>query len=183
MRVMAVSPGQEDLPRYTTRRLWIAVLALLGTIITGYLALYQIDAISDVWDPFFGVGSRQVLTSLEQLPGPNGPPIPDMILFGAGYLLASLLATAGGRSRWRTSPWIVALLGLIIYLLALAHLLLVLLQPVLFHAWSTLCLLSAVISFVMVVLVVPEVTAALRFIGRASEGIGDGWRVFWGIRS
>ena len=41
----------------------IIVLAILGFAIAGYLSLYQLRVISEVWEPFFGSGSEEILTS------------------------------------------------------------------------------------------------------------------------
>lgn len=58
-----VPPGWSENPSAWRQRLPIVVLALLGVAIAGYLALYQLGIIADVFDPFFGDGSRRVLTS------------------------------------------------------------------------------------------------------------------------
>jgi Vitamin K epoxide reductase family. len=47
-------------------------------------------------------------------------------------------------------PWIVLLFGLAVGRLGLVTVLLVMAQPLLLNAWCTLCLMSAVISIVMI---------------------------------
>jgi len=61
-------------------------------------------------------------------------------------------------------PWIVLLFGLAVGRLGLVTVLLVMAQPLLLNAWCTLCLMSAVISIVMIAPAMDEVLASLQFL-------------------
>ena len=116
-------------------------VALAGFAIATYLTLFQLGVLTSVWEPFFGDGSRTVLTSgISRL-----LPVPDAALGAAGYLLDRLRAVGGAR-RWRRMPWIVLVFGVAVGPLGVTSVLLVIAQPVLYHAFCTLCLASAVIS-------------------------------------
>jgi uncharacterized membrane protein len=69
-----------------------------------YLALYQWEVLARVWEPFFGEGSRVILTSSVS----HLLPVPDAALGAFGYLLDAVAGLIGGRQRWRTRPWIVS---------------------------------------------------------------------------
>jgi hypothetical protein len=77
-------------------------------------------------------------------------------------------------------PWIVLALGVIASGLAVGGILLAVCQPVLFHAFCTLCLGSAACSILMAVLVVSEVRATVQFLKRQRESGCSVWRALWG---
>ena len=58
-----VPPDWRANPSAWHQRLPIIGLALAGFAVAGYLALFQVGVIDGVWEPFFGDGSRTVLTS------------------------------------------------------------------------------------------------------------------------
>jgi hypothetical protein len=117
---------------FTIYRRAAVALALLGFAIASYFALYHFGAVDTLWDPFFGDGSSEVLVGFRQLPTRPSVPVSLVVLLMGGYLLAGSLATAGDRERWRTTPWVVVLMGVAVYLLVLIHLMIVLLEPILF---------------------------------------------------
>lgn len=168
--------GSGHDPSAPGARLPVVILSLAGVILAGYLTLFQIGVVADVWEPFFGDGSRIVLTSgISRL-----LPVPDASLGAAAYLLELVIGAVGGRERWRTTPWAVLLLGLVAGALALASILLTGAQPLLYHAWCTLCLTSAAISFLMVLAVSDEVLASVRHLARVGRAGGSWWRALWG---
>jgi uncharacterized membrane protein len=150
-------------------------LALAGTVIALYLALFQWGVIYEVWEPMFGNGSVRILDSWVS----NVLPVPDAALGAAGYLLDAVTGAVGGRARWRTMPWMVVLFGLAVGPLGAVSVLLVILQPVLFDAWCTLCLASAIISVAMIGPALDEVLASLQHLVRVHRAGGDVWRAFW----
>ena len=81
--------------------------------------------------------------------------------------------------RWRRMPWIVILFGLAVGPLGAISVLLVILQPVLFDAWCTLCLLSAVISVVMIPPAMDELLASLQHLRQQHDQGGSLWHAFW----
>lgn len=174
-----IPPGWNYNPATWGQRMPIIVAAVIGFFIAGYLTLYQWDVIQTVWEPFFGDGSITILNSHVSEIFPY--PFTDAFLGALGYLADAVAGAVGGKSRWRTMPWIVILFGIFIGPLGAVSIVLVILQPVLLDAWCTLCLATAFISVVMIGPALDEVLASLQHIKR-SRGLGRStWRVFWGL--
>ncbi len=169
-------PGWDYNPSTWKERLPIIVVALGGFGIALYLALYQWRILPDVWEPFFGEGSRVVLNS----PISRILPIPDAALGAFGYVLDAMTGAIGGVRRWRTMPWIVILFGLAVGPLGAVSLLLVIVQPVLLDNWCSLCLVSAWLAVVMIGPAMDEVLASLQYLKRRYEKGDSLWSVFWG---
>ena len=177
MSEQGVPIGWTYNPSVWGQRVPIIGLALVGTAIAGYLALYQWNVFSTVWEPFFGTGSRVVLnSSISKL-----LPIPDAALGALGYIVDAVTGVVGGRERWRKMPWIVIIFGLAVGPLGGVSIMLVVLQPVLLDAWCTLCLSSAVISVLMIGPAMDEMLASLQHVRRAHDHGRSTWRVFWGL--
>jgi uncharacterized membrane protein len=126
-----------------TRRspLALVVLALGGCAISGYLAAYQLGVIDTAWDPFFGAGSAQVLTSGIS----RALPVPDAVLgtvaYGVDAALALLLHVGlGPAARIATLLAILAVVG------AATGIALAISQPLLVRAWCSLCLASSALA-------------------------------------
>lgn len=164
----AKPPGFEA-PTTWSRRIGLAALALVGFCISAYLTLFQIEAIPSVWDPFFR--SQTVLTFLG---------VPDAALGALAYATEVVLLSVGGRERWRTTPWAVLALGVVILSGAIVSVLLILMQAFLVDAWCTLCLASAAISLAIFALGYDEPLAGLRYLRRVRGSGGSVWRAVWG---
>ena len=164
-------------PSEWSQRLPIVGLATLGFGIAAYLALYQWRAVEWVWEPFFGDGSEKILNSNVS----RILPIPDAALGAMGYLADAVTGIIGGTKRWRTMPWIVIVFGLAIGPLGAVSILLVILQPVLFGTWCTLCLGSAVISLLMIGPALDEMLASLQFLQSERDKGRSLWKVFLGL--
>ena len=139
------------------------------------MALYQLDVFSTVWEPFFGDGSETILNSSVS----NILPIPDAALGMMGYLADAITGAVGRRERWRTMPWIVVLFGLAIGPFGVISITLVILQPVMFDAWCTLCLVSAAISLAMIGPAIDEVLASMQYLKREKRKGRSLWDAFW----
>ncbi len=87
----------------------------------------------------------------------------------------------GGRARWRTMPWIVILFGLAVGPLGLISVILVILQPIAFGAFCTLCLVSAFISINLIGPAMDETLASLQYLRRERDAGRSVWRAFWGL--
>lgn len=174
-----VPPGWVKNPSAWGERLPIVGLALVGLAISTYLALFQYEVIDTVWEPFFGDGSRNVLTSELS----NVLPVKDAALGAFGYVLDAVTGVIGGTKRWRTMPWIVIVFGIFVGPLGAISVLLVIAQPVLYDSYCTLCLVTAVISLAMIPPAVDEVLASLQDLRRIRQSGGNWWRYFWGIDS
>lgn len=169
-------PGWDQNPSSWGQRLPLVGVALVGLCIASYLSLFQLEIIPTVWEPFFGDGSRQILTSSVS----TLLPIPDALLGALSYLADVVAGVIGGRERWRTMPWIVILFGFAVGPLGATSITLVILQPVMFHEWCTLCLCSALISIAMIGPAMDEVLASLQYLARVRARGGSLWGAFWG---
>ncbi len=172
---MDVPGGWDYNPSAWGQRLPIVALALVGFAVATYLALYQLDVVSSVWEPFFADGSRVVLNSSVS----HVLPVPDAALGAASYLLDAVTGAVGGRDRWRRMPWLVILFGVAVGPLGAASVILVILQPVTFDAFCTLCLASALISVLMIGPAMDELLASLQHVKAVAAGGGSTWRAFW----
>ena len=169
-------PGWSTNPSSWAQRLPLVALALVGFGIASYLSLFQLGVIDSVWEPFFGDGSRVILESKVS----HILPIPDAALGALGYLVDAVAGLIGGRDRWRSMPWIVVVFGVAVGPLGFVSVMLVVLQPVLFDAFCTLCLASAVISVVMIGPAMDEVLASLQWLAKVRSRRVSAWRGFWG---
>jgi hypothetical protein len=183
MKDRSIPVGWSYNPSSWPQRLPIIGLALAGCAIATYLSLFQYEVIGSVWDPFFGEGSEEILRShvSDVIPQYLGLPITDGALGAFSYLLDAIAGVVGGKSRWRTMPWIVVLFGILVGPLGGVSILLVILQPVLLDNWCTLCLVTAVISVAMIGPATDEVLASLQHVKRVSLAGGSAWRAFWGL--
>ena len=170
-----VPPGWSYNPSSWSQRVWLIAVALVGFGIATYLALFQLGYLDRVWEPLFGSGSEMVLTSFLS----RVLPVPDAALGAFAYLLDAITGAIGGRQRWRTMPWMVILFGVAVGPLGLVSVLLVIAQPLVLEAWCTLCLVSAVISIVMIGPAMDEVLASLQGLRHRYLENGSVWREFW----
>ena len=174
-----IPPGWDYNPAEWSQRIPIVILAVVGVFIAGYLSLYQFELIDTVWEPFFGDGSITILNSKVS----HVLPIPDAALGAFGYLVDAVTGIIGGTGRWKKMPWIVIVFGLAVGPLGFVSVMLVVFQPVLFSAWCTLCLCSAVISIAMIGPAMDEMLASLQFMQRAKRSEASTWKAFWGVQS
>ena len=170
-------PGWSYNPSAWSQRLPIAALAVVGLAIATYLTLFQLEVLNTVWEPFFGKGSRKVLTSSLS----TMLPVPDAALGAFGYFADAVTGVIGGRERWRTMPWIVIMFGLAVGPLGVVSIALVVSQPLVVGHWCTLCLASAVVSVLMIGPAMDEVLAAMQFVKHEAVQGRSAWKAFWGI--
>ena len=176
----AIPPGWDYNPASWPQRLPIIFLAVVGFAIAMYLSLYQWEFFDNVFEPFFGDDSRKILREswVSKL-----LPFPDAFLGALAYLADALAGVIGGRKRWRTMPWIVVLFGILVGPLGVVSIMLVVFQPVLFDAWCTLCLASAVVSVLMIGPAMDELLASLQYLRRVKDAKRPVWRAFWGVET
>lgn len=172
-------PGWDKNPSAWSERLPIIALATVGFGIAGYMALFQLGVIATVWEPFFGDGTRRVLTSHIS----EAFPVSDAFLGAMGYLLDAVSGSIGGTDRWRRMPWVVVLFGFAVGPLGITSLALVMLQPLAVDAWCTLCLVTAVISVLMIGPAMDEVLASLQHLRREALRGRSFWRLFFGLEA
>lgn len=173
-------PGWTYNPSSWDQRWILIALGFVGLVVSRYLAAYQLGYLDTVWDPFFGFGggTEQVLDSDMS----HMWPVSDAGMGAVAYSFEFLMGYMGGTSRWRTMPWMVTIFGILVIPLGLAHIALVMSQPVVVHAWCTLCLVAAGVMLPMIPLEVDEVVAMgqhVRDAGRRGDRDGSLWKVFW----
>ena len=170
-----IPPGWSYNPSGWIQRGPIIAMALIGFFLSRYLAAYQLGHIEDVWDPFFGDGTRRVLDSDVS----RAWPVSDAGLGAASYLIEALSGVMGARNRWRTMPWMVVMFGVLVVPLGIVSLVLVMLQPIAVGAWCTLCLVTAFAMLIMVSPALDEVIAMGQFLAAARREGQPVWTVFW----
>lgn len=173
-------PGWSTNPSAWKERIPIVVLAVLGTGVATYLTLFQIEVIDTVWEPFFGDGSRQILreSSFSRFWERLG--LSDAGIGAFGYLADAVTGMIGGTRRWRTMPWIVLIFGVFVGPFGVISIALIVIQPVLYSAFCTLCIVSAIISLAMIGPAMDEVLASLQYLRRQRAEGRSTWRAFWG---
>lgn len=173
-------PGWTYNPSSWPQRWIMIATGFAGFIVSRYLAVYQLGYIDYVWDPFFGfVGGTQLVLDSDMS---HRWPISDGGLGAASYTFEFLMGYMGAPTRWRTMPWMVAFFGILVIPLGLTHIILVVSQPVVVHAWCSLCLLAAIIMLPMIPLEVDEVVAMLQHLRQAKkrgDRGGSSWKIFW----
>lgn len=175
MKDSGAPPGWPYNPSTWDQRLPIAAAAMVGFAIATYLSLYQYGVLSDVYEPFFGDGSRTILDSRLS----SVLPVKDAALGAASYLADAIAGVLYGVHRWRTAPWIVVLFAIAVGPLGIISILLVIAQPVLYGSFCTLCLGSAVISLVMIPPAIDEALASGQELRRVKNAGGSVWTAFW----
>ncbi|HEY9721993.1 MAG TPA: vitamin K epoxide reductase family protein [Oscillatoriaceae cyanobacterium] len=177
--VSSVPPGWDANPsawRGRHGRLPVLCLSLVGLAVALTLTLYQLGVLQEVWEPFFGDGSQRVLHSAVS----RLLPLPDASLGAIAYVLDAIFASLGGTMRWRTAPWAVCAQALVVLPTACGSVGLLMIQPLLAHAWCSLCLVSALVSIALAGPTLTELLATLQHLKRVwREGHGF-WRPLWG---
>jgi uncharacterized membrane protein len=132
----------------------LVTLAAAGCVVATYLALYQMGIVAAVWEPLFGDGSRIILRSSLA----RSLPVPDAAIGAVAYLAEFLCATVRWTERAR-NVWVERAYYALVVTFTVGSMLLVALQWGYFHAWCTLCLTSALLSFIVAGVVISEFRA------------------------
>jgi hypothetical protein len=176
-----VPPGWDHSPSGAAQRLPIVVAALVGLGAAGWLTLYQEGVTDTVWEPFFGDGTREIVReSAFSRWFERNLPVGDASLGAFVYFADAVTGSIGGRDRWRRLPWMVALFAVFVVLMGAVSVMLTVFQPVLFDAFCTLCVVSALASLCMIGPALDEVLATLQHLARVRAEGGSLWRAFWG---
>lgn len=162
-----IPPGWTYCPSTAAQRFPIAVMGLLGLLISRHLTAYQFGHIDYAWEPFFAGsttdprnGTEEIITSHIS----EAWPIPDAGLGAVAYLLEILMAVMGTRDRWRTMPWMVMGLAILVVPLGIISIYFIIIQPVLLGTWSTLALGAALAMLIMIPFMLDEVIAMFQFL-------------------
>ncbi len=148
-------------------------LALLCWFCARYMAAYQLGYIDQMWDPVFGDGTLNVITSKIS----KSFPVSDAGLGAVCYTLESVLGWQGSQRRWHTMPWLVLIFGILVVPVGAASITLIILQPVAVGSWCAWCLATAALMLLMIVFTAAELIAVIQFL---RQSISEG-RSFWGV--
>jgi hypothetical protein len=150
-------------------------LAMVCWSLARYMAAYQLGYIDEIWDPVFGKGTLDVITSKVS----HDFPVSDAGLGALSYTLEFLLGWHGGSARWRTMPWLVLTFGFLVVPVGLVSIILIVLQPVAVGAWCFWCLLTAVCMLFMILLSGAEIIATLTFLRKGVQEGESLWKLLW----
>jgi uncharacterized membrane protein len=131
-----------------------------------------------VWDPVFGGESQKVLDSEVSERMRSWIGIPDAALGALAYLGDLIFGLAGSTRRWQYRPWMVILFGIDVIPLGLVSVVLVVLQGTVVGSWCFLCLVTALISLVLVALAFDEVWSCMAYLRRVWRASRDP-RLLW----
>jgi nucleoside-diphosphate-sugar epimerase/uncharacterized membrane protein len=162
-----IPPGWHYSPSDWNERLPIIALAVLGLIISRYMAAYQLGHADGVWEPFFDVpgdknGTEEIITSEVS----EAWPVPDAGLGAFVYLLEIIAGLIGSRERWRTMPWVVVAFGIMIVPLGVVSITFIVIQPIVIGTWCTLCLIGAAAMLLQIPYSLDELLATGQFMRR-----------------
>jgi uncharacterized membrane protein len=174
---VAIYPWNYN-PSSWRQRIPVCVLAAIAAVIAAYMALYQWRLLPTVFDPIFGDQSRRVLDSdvAAKMDGLFG--VPDAAVGALAYLGDAIFGLAGSTRRWQYRPWLVILFGIDVIPLGIVSAVLVALQATVVGNWCFLCLVTAIISLILVYLAYDEVYSSLVFLYRVWKR-SKNWRVVW----
>lgn len=153
-------------PSSWSQRIIVALVAMPAFIIAVYLGLYQWNLIDHVWDPIWGEQSERVLNSNVSHRITDWIRMPDAILGALAYLGDIIFALAGSTRRWQDRPWLVILFGIDVIPLGIVSAILVFLQATVVGNWCFLCIVTAIISLILVILAYDEVFTSLAYLYR-----------------
>jgi len=152
-------------------------------LIATYLGLYQMRLVDTVWDPVFGKQSQSVLDSPVSETMRLWMGMPDAILGAIAYLGDAVFGLAGSTRRWRNRPWLVILFGIDVIPLGIVSAVLVVLQGLVVQEWCFLCIVTAVLSLILVYMAYDEVYSSLIYLWRVwreSKSWSTLWNALWG---
>ena len=179
-------PPWEHNPSAWSQRWPVAALAVVAGAIACYMGAYQWGFMATVWDPVFGDGTANVLSSDVSKRMHHWFGIPDAIFGAFAYLGDAVFAMAGSTRRWKCRPWMVLIFGIDVIPLGIVSIILVILQGTAVGSWCFLCLTSAMISLILIVLAYDEVWSSLLYLREIWKRTGDKqllWNTFWGHAS
>ncbi len=178
-KTSAIPKGWSYNPSAYAQRFPVIFLTACCWFLARYLSAYQLGFIDTMWEPFFGMGTIDVITSDIS----KEFPVSDAGLGAFAYTLEFLLGCHGNRNRWQRTPWLVLSFGLLVVPVGLVSILLIILQPLAVHAWCSVCLLTAIGMLIMIVFTLDEVAASLQLLKRGRRSGMPFWDLLWyGLR-
>ena len=175
-----VPPGWTYSPSTYLQRIPMIALGLIGFVLARILAAYQLGHVDWVWEPFFAGdesrnGSELIITSEVS----KAWPVADGALGAMTYMFEVLMGIMGGRSRWRTMPWMVVLFGIAVVPLGVVSIYFIIIQPIVIGTYCTLCLITAAGMLLMIPLSLDELVAMGQFLRLNTRRGRPFWRSFF----
>lgn len=175
-----VPPGWTYSPSTYLQRIPIIALGIVGFVLARILAAYQLGHVDSVWEPFFPGdagrnGSEFIITSDVS----KAWPVADGGLGAITYMFEVLMGIMGGRSRWRTMPWMVLLFGIAVVPLGVVSIYFIIIQPIVIGTYCTLCLITALGMLVMIPFSLDELVAMGQFLVANTRRGRPFWRAFF----
>ena len=177
------APPWDYNPSAWSQRIPICALAAVGFLISTWMALYQWRLVDGVWDPVWGEQTQRVLDSDVSHRMQRWFGVPDAALGAVAYLGDVVFGLAGSTRRWQYRPWLVILFGIDVIPLGGVSAVLVVIQATVLGEWCFLCLVTAVISLILVYWAYDEVWSSLVYLKRVwqrTRSVGTLWTVFRG---
>lgn len=143
------SAGPAESAPGTMNRMVIAVLALIGVLISLYMAAYKFGLLGEIACGSGGCSRVQNSPWAVFM----GVPVPVIGLAGYGALLAASLAGVHALATSRLVPLVIAG-GAVVGLAFTAYL--TYLEAFVIHAWCRWCITSAVLAVLIFVFAIPE---------------------------
>src|SRR5690606_15942689 len=137
-------------------------------------------------DPIFGKQTEKVLDSGVSERMRHWFLVPDAIFGAIAYLGDAIFGLAGSTRRWQYRPWMVVVFGIDVIPLGIVSVILVILQGTVVGEWCFLCLVTAVISLILVYMAYDEVWSCLLYLYRVWQKTRSPrilWKTFWGRRT
>jgi hypothetical protein len=179
----AVPPPWDYNPSAWSQRIPICVLATIAAGIAFYMSAFQWGVVPTVWDPVFGDQTDKVLSSDVAKWMHFWFVIPDAALGAIAYLGDAVFGLAGSTRRWQYRPWLVIVFGIDVIPLGLVSVVLVVLQGTVVGEWCFLCLVTAVISLILVYFAYDEVLSCVLYLWKVWTRTRSPrilWSTFWG---
>ena len=170
-------------PSSWRQRIPICILAMIAFFITTYMGLYQWRLIGSVWDPVFGKQTESVLDSDVSERMRRWFLVPDAVFGAVAYLGDAIFGLAGSTRRWQYRPWLVVIFGIDVIPLGIVSAVLVILQGTVVGSWCFLCVVTALISLILVYMAYDEVWTCLlylREVWRETRDLKSTWNTFCG---
>jgi uncharacterized membrane protein len=139
-----------------TNRMAIALLALIGVMISAYMAAYKFGFLGSI---ACGTGSCEIVQNSPQSIM-FGVPVPVLGLIGYGALF--ITALLGLQPRFEDERWIAGVLlagttGGLLFSVYLSYL-----EQYAIHAWCRWCIASAVVALLLFLSALPELPRMRR---------------------
>lgn len=170
----SIPEGWSYNPSSWPQRIPIIFLGFFAWMFARYMAAYQLGYLNSVYDPVFGDGTLDVITSKVS----KAFPVADAGLGAMAYTIETLMGAHGGVRRWHTIPWFVVLFAILVVPLGFTSIVLIMLQPIMVGHWCFWCLLTAVCMLFMIALALDEVVAVCHYLHQSRKS-GKFWKIFW----